>query len=128
MAWPVQVQFAAVKVAVITKGGRMYPEDEEEDVDEVHFVTLYARIVNHLAKHPRMAQETLARRLNVTMRTVQRHLTELEREGFVQVTRERKPYTYEIAWDRPIKYFEQLNIGIFRPDMLEEMAQRNQKS
>ena len=32
-----------------------------------------------------MAQETLARRLDVTMRTVQRHLTELEVEGFVRV-------------------------------------------
>ena len=88
----------------------------------VTFVTLYARIVNELAKNPRMAQEKLARELNVTMRTVQRHLTELEREGYVSVRRDRKPYTYEIAWDRPLPYFEQLKVSTFRPDILEKVA------
>jgi len=91
----------------------------------VTFVTLYARIVNELAKNPRMAQEKLARELNVTMRTVQRHLTELEREGYVSVRRDRKPYTYEIAWDRPLKYFNQLSVSMFRPDMLENLARRS---
>jgi predicted ArsR family transcriptional regulator len=90
----------------------------------VAFVTLYARIVNELAKNPRMAQESLARRLDVTMRTVQRHLTELEREGYVSVRRDRKPYTYEIDWDRPLRYFDQLSVGMFRPDVLDELAQR----
>lgn len=92
---------------------------------DVTFVTLYARIVNELAKNPRMAQETLARRLDVTMRTVQRHLAELEEEGFVLVRRDRKPYTYEVAWERPIRYFDQLTVGMFRPDMLDSLAQRN---
>jgi predicted transcriptional regulator len=81
----------------------------------VSFVTLYARIVSELATNPRMAQETLARRLNVTMRTVQRHLTELEREGFIRVARENKPYTYEIAWDRPVPYFPSLHVDLFKP-------------
>lgn len=93
----------------------------------VAFVTLYARIVNELATEPRMAQESLARRLDVTMRTIQRHLTELEREGFVQVQRDRKPYTYEIAWDRPLKYFDRLTVGMFRPDVLEEITQKSQR-
>ena len=95
------------------------PEDQG-----VTFVTLYARIVNELAKNPRMAQEKLARELNVTMRTVQRHLTELEREGYVSVRRDRKPYTYEIAWERPLKFFNQLSVAMFRPDMLESAARR----
>jgi DNA-binding Lrp family transcriptional regulator len=90
----------------------------------VTFVTLYARIVNELAKNPRMAQEKLARELNVTMRTVQRHLTELEREGYVTVQRDRKPYTYEIAWERPLKYFKELRVDMFRPDVLDEIAAR----
>ena len=98
---------------------------DTQEEQGVTFVTLYARIVNELAKNPRMAQETLARRLDVTMRTVQRHLTELEREGFVRVQRERKPYTYEIAWDRPLRYFDQLTVGMFRPDVLDQLAQRN---
>lgn len=91
----------------------------------VTFVTLYARIVNELAKEPRMAQESLARELNVTMRTIQRHLTELEREGYVQVDREQKPYLYTIMWDRPLKYFNQLSVAMFRPDVLEELARQN---
>lgn len=93
----------------------------------VTFVTLYARIVNELAKDPRVAQEKLAQRLEVTMRTVQRHLNELEREGFVQVQRERKPYTYEIAWERRLRYFDQLTVGMFRPDALEALGERNRK-
>jgi len=94
----------------------------------VAFVTLYARIVNELAKNPRIAQETLARTLDVTMRTVQRHLTELEREGYVTVDRERKPYTYEIAWNRPLRYFDQLTVGMFRPDVLDDLARRGRAS
>lgn len=89
----------------------------------VSFLTLYARIVYELAKNPRMAQEALARRLDVTMRTVQRHLTELEREGYISVQRENKPFTYQIAWERPLPYFDQLTVSTFRPDMLEKVAQ-----
>jgi DNA-binding IclR family transcriptional regulator len=94
----------------------------------VTFVTLYARIVNELAKEPCIAQETLARRLDVTMRTVQRHLTELEREGYVRVQRDRKPYSYEIAWHRPLRYFNQLTVGMFRPDVLNDLARRTNRS
>src|ERR687886_1261152 len=93
----------------------------------VTFVTLYARIVYELARNPRMAQETLARRLDVTMRTVQRHLTELEREGYVHVARERKPYTYEIAWDRSLPYFDQLSVGMFRPEVLQGLAESGRR-
>ena len=100
-----------------------YSEDQG-----VTFVTLYARIVNELAQNPRMAQETLARKLNVTMRTVQRHLTELEREGYIQVQRDRKPYTYEIAWERPLRYFNQLTVKTFRPDVLDELARHTGRS
>ncbi|GAC1399757.1 MAG: hypothetical protein NVSMB52_13360 [Chloroflexota bacterium] len=91
----------------------------------VNFVTLYARIVNELAKNPRMAQESLARRLDVTMRTVQRHLTELESEGYVHVHRDRKPYTYEVMWERPLRYFEGLTVEMFRPDVLDDMTRRH---
>jgi DNA-binding transcriptional regulator LsrR (DeoR family) len=82
----------------------------------VSFVTLYARLVHELAREPRMAQETLARRLDVTMRTVQRHLTELEREGYIRVARENKPYTYEIAWSRELPHFSNLQVGLFKPN------------
>jgi DNA-binding transcriptional ArsR family regulator len=96
---------------------------EQPEEEGVTFVTLYARIVHELAKNPRLAQEALARRLDVTMRTVQRHLTALEREGYVRVNRERKPFTYEIDWDRSVPYFEQLKVVTFRPDILDRLAQ-----
>jgi DNA-binding transcriptional regulator LsrR (DeoR family) len=101
---------------------------EWQDDQGVTFVTLYARIVHELAKNPRMAQESLARRLDVTMRTVQRHLTELEREGYIHVARDRKPYTYEIAWDRPLPYFDQLTVGMFRPEVLEDLVANNSRN
>jgi DNA-binding transcriptional regulator LsrR (DeoR family) len=94
----------------------------------VTFVTLYARIVNELAMNPRIAQEKLAHKLEVTMRTVQRHLNELEREGYVRIQRDRKPYTYEIAWERRLRHFNQLTVGMFHPDALEELARRSDRS
>jgi DNA-binding transcriptional ArsR family regulator len=96
---------------------------EEQEGGPVSFVTLYARIVHELAENPRMAQETLARRLDVTMRTVQRHLTALEEEGYLRVRREKKPFTYEIDWDRPLPYFGQLTVAAFRPDVLEQFSE-----
>lgn len=95
---------------------------ERQDEHSVTFVTLYARIVNELAQNPRMAQETLARRLDVTMRTVQRHLMDLEREGYLRVVRDRKPYTYDVAWERSLPYFEQLTVGMFHPDALRPLT------
>jgi DNA-binding transcriptional regulator LsrR (DeoR family) len=89
---------------------------DTQEEQGVSFVTLYARIVHELAKNPRMAQETLARRLDVTMRTVQRHLTELEREGYVRVARDNKPYTYEIAWHRELPHFSNLQVALFKDD------------
>jgi predicted transcriptional regulator len=96
----------------------MDPRDDKE----VAFVTLYARIINELARDPRLAQEGLARRLNVTMRTVQRYLTDLEREGYILVHRDRKPFTYEIAWDRSLPYFGQLRLRTFHPEMIERVS------
>lgn len=101
---------------------------DRQDEQGVTFVTLYARIVNELAKNPRIAQESLARKLDVTMRTVQRHLTELEHDKFVTVRRDRKPYTYEVAWDRSLRYFPELTVGMFRPDVLEDLARRERKT
>lgn len=93
------------------------------DATEVSFVTLYARIIHELALDPRIAQEELARRLAVTMRTVQRHLGDLENEGYIRVRRERKPFTYEIHWDRSLPYFSQLRLRTFRPDVLARLAE-----
>ena len=95
---------------------------EGRESDGVAFVTLYARIVYELAQNPRMAQEALARKLDVTMRTVQRHLTALEQEGYLRVDREKKPFAYQIAWDRPLPAFGQLKVTTFRPDVVERIA------
>ncbi|MGH2411088.1 MAG: hypothetical protein ACRDGS_12065, partial [Chloroflexota bacterium] len=46
--------------------------------------------------------------------TVQRHLAELEREQYLYVNRDRKPNTYEIAWDRPIPFLGSLTLHVFR--------------
>jgi DNA-binding transcriptional ArsR family regulator len=94
----------------------------------VSFVTLYARIVNELASEPRISQEKLARNLDVTMRTVQRHLAELERAGYVRIRRDGRPYAYDVAWERKLPYFEQLTVGVFRPEVLDDLPRRNSRS
>lgn len=94
-----------------------------QDAPGVSFVTLYARIIYELALDPRVAQEGLARRLGVTMRTVQRHLAELEHEGYIRIQRDRKPFTYEIDWERSLPHFKQLRICTFRPDVLGRLSE-----
>ena len=39
----------------------------EEDGERVQLVTLYTRVLLHLAEHPRISQETLARRMPSTV-------------------------------------------------------------
>lgn len=89
---------------------------ERPEEHGVSFVTLYARVVRELATNPRVSQESLARNLDVTMRTVQRHLTQLEREGYIQIHRNKKPYTYTIAWERSLPHFNNLRVELFKPD------------
>lgn len=85
------------------------------DGHEVTFVTLYGRIVSELARNPRTTQEALARDLNVTIRTLQRHIVDLELAGFIVIRRDRKPFTYEVVWDRPVPHFEGMTLSMFAP-------------
>lgn len=92
------------------------------DVDDkdgrAQLVTLYTRVLLALAQNPRVSQEMLARRLDVTMRTAQRHLTELEEEGFVLVDRESKPFRYSINWTKPLPHISWLRLIVFHPDVM----------
>jgi DNA-binding transcriptional ArsR family regulator len=86
------------------------------------FTTLYARIVHELAADPCVAQETLARKLGVTMRTVQRHLAQLEDDGYIRVRRDGKPFVYEVVWDRPLPQFGALSLALFRPETVKKVS------
>lgn len=90
-----------------------------EDVDRVAFVTLYTRVLLCLAENPRISQETLARRLDVTMRTAQRHLTELEEEGFIEVNRQSKPFIYSINWSKKWPTISWLRLVVFHPEVMD---------
>jgi DNA-binding IclR family transcriptional regulator len=90
-----------------------------EDVDRVAFVTLYTRVLLCLAENPRISQETLARRLDVTMRTAQRHLTELEEEGFIDVDRQSKPFKYSINWSKQWPMIPWLRLVVFHPEVMD---------
>lgn len=80
-------------------------------------ITLYTRVLLHLAQNPRVSQEMLARRLDVTMRTVQRHLSELEEEGYVHVDRDKKPFQYSVDWSKEWPYLPGLRLIILHPDV-----------
>jgi DNA-binding transcriptional ArsR family regulator len=89
----------------------------KEPGHRVQIVTLYTRVLLELIENPRISQETLARRIDVTMRTAQRHLTELEEEGYISVDRSKKPFEYSINWEKPLPGAEWLNIILFHPQV-----------
>jgi DNA-binding transcriptional ArsR family regulator len=88
-----------------------------QDDGHVQLITLYTRVLLHLAENPRISQETLARRMDVTMRTVQRHLTELEEEGYIAVDRDKKPFEYSIDWSKSCPYISWLRVAVFHPEV-----------
>jgi DNA-binding transcriptional MocR family regulator len=88
-----------------------------EGGDRVQLITLYTRVLLHLSENPRISQETLARRMDVTMRTVQRHLTELEEEGYIYVDRDKKPFEYSIDWTKSCPFIEWMRMIVFHPEV-----------
>jgi DNA-binding transcriptional regulator LsrR (DeoR family) len=93
----------------------------EDETGHVNLLTLYLRVLLELSRRPRISQETLARRLDVTMRTAQRHLTELEEEGYIHVDRTKKPFEYSIDWSRQWPYLEDLRLVLFHPQVAEPL-------
>lgn len=83
----------------------------------VRLITLYTRVLLHLAENPQVSQEMLARDMDVTMRTIQRHLRELEEEGYVRVDRQQKPYQYTIDWNRPWPQIDWLRLVVLHPEV-----------
>ena len=96
----------------------------------VQLVTLYTRVLLQLIENPRISQEMLARRLDVTMRTAQRHLSELEEEGYISVDRAKKPFEYSINWEKTWPYAPWLRVILYHPELrdaihgLSDMAYR----
>lgn len=84
----------------------------------VQLTTLYTKILVHLAANPRLSQEALARRLDVTLRTVQRHLAELEDEGYVAVDRGQKPFEYLINWTRNWDSMDGFHLILIHPEVV----------
>lgn len=85
--------------------------------DRVQLVTLFSRVIVHLAQNPRISQETLARRLNVTMRTAQRHLTLLEEQGYIMVDRREKPFRYTIDWSKQFPHLDWMRVALLHPEL-----------
>jgi DNA-binding IclR family transcriptional regulator len=90
----------------------------DEQPQPLRFATLYTRIILQLSQHPTMAQERLARHLDVTMRTAQRHLTLLEENGYLQVDRAKRPFRYTIDWSRTLTYLPDVRLILFHPDVI----------
>lgn len=93
-----------------------------EDDNRVQIVTLFTRVLLQLAQHPRISQETLARRLDVTMRTAQRHLTLLEEQGYIHVNRGQKPFRYTIDWSKSCPHLPWMRLVWFHPDLKDQVA------
>lgn len=93
--------------------------DEEDGRGQL--LTLSTQILLQLAGHPRISHEKLARRLDVTMRTVQRHLTDLEVEGYVDVDRSKKPFEYRIDWTKEWPTLDGVRLIILHPQVIEAL-------
>ncbi len=89
----------------------------KEPGHRVQIVTLYTRVLLELIENQRISQEMLARKIDVTMRTAQRHLTELEEEGYITVDRAKKPFEYAINWEKEIPGAEWLRVILFHPQL-----------
>ncbi|HZU14695.1 MAG TPA: winged helix-turn-helix domain-containing protein [Chloroflexota bacterium] len=89
--------------------------------ERVQLVTLYTRVLLELIENPRISQEVLARRLDVTMRTAQRHLTELEAEDYISVDRTKKPFEYSINWGKAWPYVPWMRVILLRPELRETL-------
>lgn len=94
-----------------------------EDDDRVQIVTLFTRVLLQLAQHPRISQETLARRLDVTMRTAQRHLSLLEEQGYIQVNRGQKPFRYTVDWSKSCPHLPWMYLVWFHPALKDAVFQ-----
>jgi DNA-binding IclR family transcriptional regulator len=90
----------------------------DEQPEPLRFATLYTQIILQLSQQPSMAQERLARKLDVTMRTAQRHLTLLEENGYLHVDRASRPFRYTIDWSRTLAYLPELRLILFHPDVI----------
>jgi len=90
----------------------------DESSAGVQLITLYTRVLLYLAQNPKISQETLARRLDVTMRTVQRHLSELEREGYLRVDRDKKPFQYSIEWSKAVPHMPWMRVIALHPEVI----------
>lgn len=88
-----------------------------EGGERVQLVTLYTRILLELIDNPRVSQELLSRRLDVTMRTAQRHLVELEAEDYISVDRSKKPFQYRINWGKSWPHLPWLRVILHRPEL-----------
>lgn len=87
------------------------------EAHRVQLVTLYTRVMLYLAQNPKISQERMARHLEVTMRTVQRHLAELEEEGYILVDRRRKPFEYRIDWSKSCPNIPWLRVVVLHPEV-----------
>jgi DNA-binding transcriptional MocR family regulator len=74
-------------------------------------------VLLQLVENPRISQEMLARRLDVTMRTAQRHLTELEEEGYISVDRGKKPFEYSVNWEKAWPFAPWLRVILYHPEV-----------
>lgn len=74
----------------------------------IEFVTIHARVVVQISKDPEIMLRDLARKLDVTERTVQRVVTELHDSGDIVRHRDGRRNHYAIAEHVPLQALEAL--------------------
>ena len=68
------------------------------------FLTNHAHVLILLAQNPDRVLREVASEVGITERAVQRIVSELEEEGYIQRHREGRKNSYVIALDRPLRH------------------------
>ena len=68
------------------------------------FITNHGRVFVFIAKNPRTTTRTIAQEVEVTERTVQNIIADLEKEGYIVKHREGRNNYYEIHPEMPMRH------------------------
>ncbi len=75
-----------------------------KDVTEWTFLTNHAHVLVCIAQEPEMRMRDMAERVGITERAVQRIVTSLEEEGYVEKIRNGRRNQYRVCKDLPLRH------------------------
>jgi predicted transcriptional regulator of viral defense system len=76
------------------------------------FITNHGAVLVLLNKHGMITAREIAQILGITVRSVRRIISELETEGYIQITKQGRRNIYSINYDKPLRRGDQRTIEV----------------